>query len=196
MAIDPLSDFDTEKVVVVTNGNNYEDIECLWSKKTVLFRADDVLIDFDTKIIRSCPAGDIEYSVVDPGYKPKQIDFIAFYNAEIRRIGSSSVKAANGCAVHGNTFVVNDNARINVASVDKSINIIQQESRLSELKQVLCDEVEDEIQREKLLGFLNIAETSDDCDVKRQAVNDFLATSANIMTIISPFIPAITSLIS
>jgi len=37
-----------------------------------------------------------------------------------------------------------------------------------------------------------LVEAFEDCDI-RQVVNDFLATSANIMTIIFSFIPAITS---
>ncbi|WP_290921419.1 hypothetical protein [Halodesulfovibrio sp.] len=195
--IDPLNDFDTEKVTVITNGNEQKGIECLWDDESILFRANDVLIDFDSTIKRSYPAGEVEYRVTDPGYTPQQMHFIAMYSPKVTRLSHAEQTASKHSGVfHVNTVVMNNNARLNISSTDQSTNIQQQSSQLDELRQALCSQVDDSILKIDLLNLLETAEKSEDTEVKKQAVDSFLTKSANIMTIVSPFISNITGLLS
>lgn len=194
---DPLSDFDMdiETVTVITDGKEQRKVECLWTDDTVLFRACDVKVNFDSVIEREYPTGVVEFQVLDPGYQKAQLDFIEMYQAKISKKAPDTSSPPHYCGMHGNTFVVSDNARINISSTDQSTNI-QQTTSLDELRQELCTKVPDLELKLELLNLLEKAEKGEDLNAKKQAVDSFLTRSASIMSIVSPFIPALTGLIS
>jgi len=90
-----------------------------------------------------------------------------------------------------------DSPRVNINSTDYSINITNAEPIFRQLAKAIQSEISEEKLRMDLLGKTQEMESA----VKEtprflKLYSDFIALAANHMTVVSPFIPALTHFIS
>lgn len=187
--------FPTETLKIIKpNGNEIENVIGLVSMGKKKITIEDVSLDIEEgdTIVRDLPNGKQEhFTVVDPGFARGMGSHIPdHYNVSIERI--SKLPKAN---THGSGYitVVNEGGRVNINSTDNSINIQvsnDTERLFNELTaaleatrdQALLDSVSD---LKQSVGTANYAEK----------YNKFIQNAANHMTLVAPFLPAISALL-
>jgi hypothetical protein len=106
-----------------------------------------------------------------------------------------SEKKANRMSANVTSIVCGDNSRVLVNSQDNSINVANLKLLFAEIQKA----VDSQIQDEKLKGDLRKKVSDMEENVGKggfiKSYSDFVALAANHMTIIGPFLPALTQLL-
>ena len=89
------------------------------------------------------------------------------------------------------------NSRINNNSTDQSINIVDMSPSdlFDEIRKVLKENISDEGELKSLREVVNEMENSQNTSKFNQVYTKFITSAANHMTLISPFIPALSQMI-
>jgi hypothetical protein len=148
-----------------------------------------LLIEPGDEIRRRIPSGAEEtFEVIDPIYYESLHGIPAHYQVKVRRKGTFPHGQGGNYSVH----LSGANARVNIASQDHSTNIAVQGDVFGEIVAALQRSVTD---KEELDGLLNAV-----ADMKREqgrsgfaaAYQKFVAITADHLSIITPFLPALT----
>jgi hypothetical protein len=83
------------------------------------------------------------------------------------------------------------NARVNIDSTDNSTNVVHQGVPFSELRKAIESGVLDGVERSAMLQKLSEVEAATDRESGAKKYQDFIATAANHMTLIGPYLPAL-----
>jgi hypothetical protein len=90
----------------------------------------------------------------------------------------------------GHTITVHgQNPRVNINSVDNSVNVVRQDSQFSELRKAIESSVSDGIKRATILERLAELERAPDKKSGAERYAAFMAVVADHMTVILPFLP-------
>jgi hypothetical protein len=141
------------------------------------------------EIRRGLPNGQEEaFEVLDPVFYDEE-SLGPHYQVKVQR------KGAYQAGMGGNyTFNVNGpNARVNFHSTDNSQNIVADRAVFGELRQAVENGIRDDGERAKLMQHIAEMEKSAGGSNFIKAYQDFMATAANHMSVIGPFLPALTS---
>jgi hypothetical protein len=160
------------------------------SKRIIIENIHAVILVGD-EIRRTLPNGMEEtFEVLDP------ICFtgpLAHYEVRFRRKGTFPSGSGGNFMFH----VSGANARVNVNSHDQSHNVAIGDSVFAELKNKIKSDVSDDEDRSRLLTAIeSMQERVNDRPAFATAYQKFIASAANHMTLIAPFLPAITNLLS
>ena len=95
-------------------------------------------------------------------------------------------------AIVNQTFnAIGPNSRNNVNSIDNSTNVVHQGVPFAELRKVIESGVADGAERTAILEKLADLEAATDRESGSTRYQEFIATAANYMTLIGPFLPAL-----
>ena len=94
-------------------------------------------------------------------------------------------------------YVQGENARVNVNSTDNSVNVVMEskEEFFSTLQQRIESGVPEGDERRNILDALTVLRESHGKPSFAQRYTDFMAAAANHITVIVPFIPALTEML-
>jgi len=148
------------------------------------------------EIHRTLPNGIEErFEVIEPTYHNQFHGIPAHFQVKIRRKGTGTPLGKPGGNI---TFNVSGaNARVNFGSHDQSRNVISGDNVFFELRHKIQEELPDTAERSRLLGLVESMEKNrNDRSAYTSAYQSFIGAAANHMTLIAPFIPAITQLLS
>ena len=157
------------------------------------FVIDDMTVDVreGDEIRRTLPNGREEAFIVkDPKFY-KGGPFGPHYQVEIGR----------GSVYHpytGGNYSINvsgPNSRVNIASTDRSTNSATGDM-FSEIRKALDEGITDSDEREKLKAQINQLESARDQNMVMVSYQSLIASAANHMTIIAPFLPGLTGLLT
>jgi hypothetical protein len=157
------------------------------NKKAVIYAGDEIR--------RKLPNGTEEaFEVVDPVYFDGLHGAIpAHFQVKIRRKGAFP-------AGKGGNFTFNvsgPNARVNIGSQDHSQNIAAGNSVFVELREKVQSTLTDPEERSHLLSLIeNMEKSVDNRSAFATAYQNFISSAANHMTLIAPFLLAITNFLS
>lgn len=89
------------------------------------------------------------------------------------------------------------NSRVNNNSNDQSINVVNMSPSdlFDEIRKVLKENISDEAELNYLREIINEMENSQNTNTFNQLYTKFITSAANHMTLISPFIPALSQMI-
>lgn len=189
--------FPTEPLKLIkADGQIVEDITGLVSpsKGKIHIHIEDTSVDIEEGDIieRTLPNNKQErFTVIDSGFVRGMGDHIQdHYQAEVEKI--TKLPKANG---HGSGYitVVNEGGRVNINSTDNSMNIQisnDTERLFDELKKALEDTND-----EKLLASVEELKNSVGKPAYAEKYSRFIQGAANHMTLIAPFLPAISALL-
>jgi hypothetical protein len=130
-----------------------------------------------------------EFSKSVPRFKADLDLFCAQYSTDM---DNKAQKAGNTNITYN---VSGDNARVVIGSHDYSINIANSKNIFSELTKVINDHVEDAQKRDVLLAKTSELEQSVGKPTAFKKYSEWVELAANHMTLLGPFIPALTKLI-
>lgn len=148
-------------------------------------------------LIREMPHGNDERYVVDePGYmQGVDKDIPPHFQAEVHR--ENAAPKAPAAPAHTTNNFYGANARINQNSSDHSINITIESADgvFNDLRSELRASIADSQKQQELLQLVDeMQESKDDQEKMSGKLGQFISKGADVMTIISPFIPLLASI--
>jgi hypothetical protein len=178
--------------LVKSNGTKIEKIRALVQTKMVFIEDGELPIEEGDKIERLLPNQLLEeYLVLDRGYfsfpQPH-------YQVKVQKESTRKFQQTTPTTIIHQT---GDNPKVNINSNDRSITIINKVDlgQFEEIKKVIIDQIADESKRVKCLDSLTDLKESVGKESYGKKYQKFIATVADHMTVIGPFIPFLTKFI-
>ena len=177
------------------DGRVFENIMACVSGKGVI-AIDDVSLPVEVgdRLTRKLPSGVTESFIVDdPGYRESFSGIPAHYQVKAHR------EDAERSVHRGGTYnVTGPNARVNINSHDHSTNTVVFEPTpvFADLRQAVVEAVAEKDERAKLLASIEAMENGRRTHTFVDRYKDFITLAANHMTIVAPFLPALSALLS
>lgn len=161
----------------------------------MIFIYDEKLpIEENDKIYRPLPNGLVEkYDVIDRGFYSAIGGIQAHYQTKVRKEGS--IKGEQYQQITNIYNLNGPQSRVNISSTDNSVNLLQQNAELfDDIIKALETITEDKIKTESI-KLVNEMKENIGKPTFKEKYQSFISTLANYMTIIGPFIPALTALL-
>jgi hypothetical protein len=99
----------------------------------------------------------------------------------------------------GDTFNLEGaHSRVNIQSQDNSVNVFHQsaENIFADIRHLIQTHIADDVERTEILNRLNELEAAKGSDRFSEKYQSFIASAANHMTVLAPFIPALTQMLA
>jgi len=161
------------------------------------FTIDDLTVDIQAgdEIRRLLPTGKEEaFQVVDPRFlKDERGQFFgSHYQVKVSRKGVFPKHSGGNynISLHG------ANARVNIRSTDNSTNTAIADSLFTGIRHAVENGISDQAQRAHLLGQIEELEKAKDRGSFAKAYQALIASAADHMTILTPFLPALTQMLT
>jgi hypothetical protein len=141
---------------------------------------------------RSLPNGtDEAFEVVDPQFFEETLGIEPHFQVKVRRKGMFPHQMGGNFNIN----VSGPNSRVNVGSTDNSTNLVGSTAVFGELQNAISNRVSDETERSKLLSAVRDMEQSHGGSGFLAAYQRFMASAADHMGVVGPFLPALASLL-
>jgi hypothetical protein len=165
------------------------------NSRPVIFQFLDPL-DIHVGSVLQVKGGRDYWRVTDTEDIVKDGTFIKF-EARVEKINLSgqptrpSVRGGNTFNLHG------AQSRVNIQSQDSSVNISHQvtENLFADMRQVIQTHIQNEDERTQILNKLGELEVAKGTGGFTQKYQEFIATAANHVSLLVPFIPALTQML-
>lgn len=180
-----------DKVTLIKqDGSVYENIKANVQPNIIFIFDDKLPLEEKDKIFRILPNGLVEkYEVIDRGYYSAFQGIKAHYQVKVRKDGS--IKEEQYKSITNIYNVTGDQSKININSIDNSVNKISTNKELFEKLITSLDGIKDENTKIKAINLAKEMEKSIDTPSFKVKFQSFISIVANYMTIVSPFIPAL-----
>ena len=179
--------------LIKPDGTIIENIKALVQPKIIFISDEKLPLEENDKIYRKLPNGLIEtYIVLDRGYYSTFHSMKGHYQAKVRKEGSINNEKYQSII---NVYNANGkNSKINVNSIDNSVNYNDSTSLFVEIKEVL-EKITDVEVKEESLKIMQELKSSQHTHSYLCKYQKFISVLSNHITLIAPFIPALTELI-
>ena len=186
-----LDEYKSDLKIVSPDGQIRSTERGLVDNKQITIENVRAIILVGDEIRRTLPNGMEEtFEVLDP------VCFTALlphYSIKYRRKGTFPSGTGGNFTFH----VTGPNARVNIGSQDHSQNTVSSGNIFAELREKIEGNVSDGAQQSRLLGLIETMEKNkNDRSAYASAYQQFISSAADHMTLIAPFLPAITNLLS
>ena len=195
-----LDDFgfpDRVDVRTFSDGQWHENLKAQVQKDKVLLLLTSTLpISEGDELRRKLPNGITEeYDIEHVQFQAAALDSPGMITVYVRKQGSEL--RARARSVQNVYNLTGTNPRVNVNSVDSSVNVItvNSETLFSDLAKVIREKVEDTELRDQLGAIVQLMEQTRSTPEYTGSFQSFIALAATCMTIVLPFIPALTQLL-
>jgi hypothetical protein len=177
--------------LVKPDGTVIENIQANVQPKIIFIGDAKLPLEENDKIYRKLPNGLVEtYIVLDRGY---YTGFGGHYQAKVRKEGS--IKEDKYQSIINVYTASGPNSRININSTDNSTNYINNLNSLFNDLKIGLESLPDKEIQEKSLEILEKLKKHKNTPSYLIKYQEFVSLLANHMTVIAPFIPALTQLI-
>jgi hypothetical protein len=136
------------------------------------------------------------YTVLDRGFYETGRHVPAHYQAKVRK--ETAIQNDQPPRTSNTFHVSGPNSRVNIGSVDASVNIAQSapDVLFEELRETIRSGITVEEEKTALLANVDAMETATQTGGLMEKYNAFIQCAANHMTLIAPFIPPLTQLLT
>jgi hypothetical protein len=184
----PTNDFD----IVAPDGIVRARTKGIYATDTVMIEDTSVHIEAGDELRRTLSNGREEvFTVVDPVFNEQFHTIPAHYQVVIQRKGAFPAKTGGNYSFH----LTGPNARVNLQSTDNSTNIAVGGDLFGNLSAALRAKVGDEDKLQQLLSAVEEMKRTQSQSGFAAAYQKFVALSADHLSIIAPFLPALAGLI-
>ncbi|HTS41477.1 MAG TPA: hypothetical protein VMH84_13170 [Xanthobacteraceae bacterium] len=183
----------SELSIVAADGTIRHKVKGIIDSKLATIPDPNVVIHTGDEIRRILPNGTEEvFEVLDPVFYQKMHGVPAHFQVKIRRKGEFPKGTGGNFTIH----ISGPNARVNISSTDNSHNIVANRSVFGDLKTAIEKSVPVEEHGKLLTAIERMERGVGNRPALLQAYQDFMSSAANHMTVIAPFLPALTKLLS
>ena len=163
-------------------------VDAIATGNEIVVPNEQVVIQPGDEMRRALPNGTDEvFEVVDPVFNQETFGIPGHFLVKVRKKGL----LPHGSGGNFNIHVEGANSRVNIASDDRSLNVVGNNELFTEIRQHLEKEIDDAEVRQEILGALQEMEAASSKNELAGAYQRFIGASANHMTIITPFLPAL-----
>ena len=181
--------------LIKDDGRRFDDIKANVQPDKIFIDDASLPIEEGDKLIRTLPNNLVEsYIVLDRGYYESIGGIPSHYQVKVRK--ESAIPASTPSSIVYN--LIGDSSRVNINSQDISINVknITSDDLFEELKKAIEENEDNVDKKSKLLSLVDEMEDAQGTDRFRERYKEFVATAADHMTLLTPFLHALTQLLS
>jgi hypothetical protein len=183
-------DYNDKVKLIKKTGNSIDNISAMAQPGLIFIQDEKVPVEEGDTIERKLPNGVVEqWVVIEPGYYGSDPDFPA-YQCKVKR--SSKIIDSKPQQIVYNVNGVN--AKVNINSADNSTNNVTVNP--SDVFDKLTDLIRENIQdNSELIRLIDEMKQQQGKSGFLSNYQSFIASAANHMTLVAPFIPALTQMI-
>jgi hypothetical protein len=181
--------------IIAPDGTVRASTKGLFHKGKITIPDTSVTILPGDEIRRVLPNGQEEaFNVLDPTYHAYFHGIPARYDVTVERKGTFAKGSGGNYTIN----VSGPNSRVNLHSIDQSRNVVSSGDGnvFAQIADVLNRQISETDERTRLLALLETMENNSKKKEFLPSYQAFVAAAANHMTILAPFIPALTSMLS
>jgi len=180
-----------EVKLVKKNGEVYENIKANVQTEKIFITDETIPIEEGDKLQRKLPSGMLEnYIVLDRGfYNVDMAGMKPHYQCKVKKESSiSAEKKLNQQKIYN---VTGENSRVNINSTDNSMNVIDKSSDelFEEIRNIVNENIKN---NEKIIKTINEMESNKNKESFMNSYQKFISSMSNHMSLIAPFIPALS----
>ncbi len=192
---DPFAELMRDTVSVLKEGGRrFDDVKANVHSKGIRISDVSLPLEEGDRVVRTLPNGVQEsYVVTDTGYSAGLFEIPPSYNLKVRK--DTKFAAEQDSSTIYNLY--GNNPRVNIHSEDKSVNVatVTAENLFTDLRRVLETGIEDPDHRSALLALTNQMEQNQGTPTFTDRYKDFIATAADHLALVQPFVPALTQML-
>ena len=190
----------TERVTLVKkDGQRFEDLRAVVQPNLIMTDNPKIPIEDGDQFQRQLPSGIVGvFTVVDSGFHQRFHSIPAHYQSKVRKNTATvppGPRPEAGPQVVYN--LIGSNARVNIQSSDSSTNVVSVESA------VLFDDLREAIRKssldsnvvQQLIQNVDAMQSATGTKTFGERYKEFVVAAADHMTLIAPFLPALTQLL-
>ena len=185
--------------LVKKDGRRFENLPASVQSGLIFTDNPKIPIEDGDQFERQLPSGIVDvFTVVDSGFYKRFHSIPAHYQSKVRKNTAESPASPRPAAEPQVVYnLTGPNARVNIQSSDSSTNVVSVESA------VLFDNLREAIQKSSL-DSTSMRQLIRNVDAMQSAVGtktfgkrykEFIAAAADHMTLVAPFLPALTQML-
>jgi hypothetical protein len=192
-----LEGFLTDRVTLVKkDGQRFEDLPASVQPTLIVTQDPKIPIEDGDQFERRIPSGVVEiFLIVDAGFYQAFGGVTAHYQSKVRK------STANRPTVPQTQVVYNlsgPNARVNIRSTDSSTNVVNVESAalFDKLRNKMQEAIKDADALKRLSEQVDAMQAAAGTESFLGTYQKFISVAADHLTLLTPFLPALTQLLS
>ena len=183
----------SEVDIVAPDGTVRQKTKALIDSKQITIPDPTALVMVGDEIRRKIPNGTEEaFEVVESMYYEDFHGIPAHHQIKFRRRGTFPKGTGGNYTIH----VTGPNSRVNLHSTDNSTNNVSTSPIFGEMAKAITESAIDDAEKDRLRQVISTMEAKlNDRDGYRTAYQDFMVAAATHITVVAPFLPALTKLL-
>jgi hypothetical protein len=165
-------------------------------KSKIMTEENKLPVEEGDTIERKLPNGMVEtYTVMDRGYVADFNGVVPpHYQMKVRK--GTNLEQSTPSAITNVYNLTGPNARVNIQSADSSINIssVSNEELFPRIGRVIGENAQNDARRIEMLAKLGELQVANKATIGEK-YRQFIASAADHMTLLTPFLPALTALL-
>jgi hypothetical protein len=190
-------DLMTDRVTLVKkDGRRFENLSASVQSGKILTDNPKIPIEDGDEFERRLPSGIPEvFTVLDAGFQQGMPGMPSHYQSAVRKSTAVTPAAPQPHVVYN---LVGANSRVNIQSSDSSTNVVNVESSVlfTNLRQAIQHSSLDSTVAQQLIESVNGMQSSAGTKTFGQRYKEFIGVAADHMTLIGPFLPALSQLLT
>jgi hypothetical protein len=181
--------------LIKEDGSRFDNIKANVQRDKIFIDDVSLPIEEGDKLKRTLPNKLVEsYIVLERGYYESIREIPSHYQVKVRK--ESAIPASTPSSIVYN--LIGDGSRVNINSQDSSVNVknIISGDLFEELKKAIEKNVDNDDKKSELLSQVDEMEDAQGTNRSWECYNKFIATAANYMTLLAPFLPCLVQLLS
>lgn len=192
----PFDEMMNDRVTLVKkDGRRFPDLPAAVQSSKILTLDPQVPIDDGDHFERSLPSGTVErYLIIDAGFHQAFHGIPAGYQSRVRKETAFTAPVNPTHVVYN---VTGPNARVNVQSTDSSTNVVNVDTSalFVALREVVFQSIADAQARQRVESVLDGMESAVGTRAFSERYKEFMSVAADHMTVLAPFLPALSQLL-
>ena len=176
-------------------GEFFENLPALVQSNMILTTKTEVPIEDGDRFERSLPSGVLErFLILDAGFMQTFHGIPAHYQSKVHKETAIPEVVPSTPIVYN---LVGPNTRVNIQSSDSSINVVNVEASalFDDLRKALSESIKDESLRQRIRETVDAMQTAVGTRSFVDRYKDLIGVAADHVSVLAPFLPALTQLL-
>ena len=185
--------------LVKKDGQRFENLSASVQPGLIFTDNPKIPIEDGDQFERQLPSGIVEvFTVVDSGFQQGLDTIPAHYQSKVRKNTAESPRSPRPAAEPQVVYnLIGPNARVNIQSSDSSTNVVSVESAVlfDNLREAIRKSSLDSTIAGQLIQNVRAMQSAVGTKTFAERYKEFIAVAADHMTLVAPFLPALTQLL-
>lgn len=182
--------------LVKRDGRRFDNLPASVQAGLIMTQNPNIPIEDGDTFERRLPTGVVEsYTVLDAGYKAPFHGIPAHYQSKVQK--GTAMPRPRATPHHVVYNLIGPNARVNIQSTDASTNVVNADASavFDDLRRTVQQAIEDSSVSTELLQRIDGMQAAIGSPGFARRYKDFIAVAADHLTLLAPFLPALTQML-